>query len=564
MNQMNAAELLVRCLEAEGVRHVFGVPGEENEALLFALDASSIRFVPTRHEQGAAFMANVWGRITGEAGVCLSTLGPGATNLLTGVADAQLDKAPLVAITAQGALARMHHESHQAIDIVRMFQPVTKWNASITSPATVAEMVRKAFKLAEAEKPGATHIELPEDVASHEVEDEQRNEPLAQSKVRRPSCDYKAVQAALRLLRAAKRPLVIAGNGAIRKLASTHLTELVATHDIPVVATFMGKGAVSDALPQSLLAMGLGFRDYVNEAIDAADLLLTVGYDIAELPPQRLNPDGNKQIVHIDFTPAEVYTHYEVAVEVVGDISSTLWELTRQLAESGLSVERGWWQPIRAKILADIALEQRPDDARPTIPAALSVLRELLPEHGLLISDVGSHKLWIARNFPAYQPGSVLISNGFASMGIALPGAIAASLQDPERPVVAVMGDGGFLMNVQELETAKRLGVSFVALVLNDDDYGLISWKQRQHQQRSVGTRIGNPNFPALAEAFGVHGARANTLAELRPLLKRAFDERGIWLIEVPVDPSVNDQLLTRLKSVEARPQARELGKGKP
>ena len=546
---MKAAELLVRCLEREGVRHVFGVPGEENEELLFALEASSIRFVPTRHEQGAAFIANVWGRITGEAGVCLSTLGPGATNLLTGVADAQLDKVPLVAITAQGALSRLHHESHQAVDIVRMFHPVTKWNASITTPGMVAETVRKAFKLAEAEKPGATHVELPEDVASAEVAAEMR--PLAPTIVRRPSADHKAIARALELLRAARRPLVIAGNGAIRKLASKHLTKLVSAHDIPVVATFMGKGAVSDRLPQSLLTMGLGFRDHVNEAIDRADLLLTVGYDIAELAPQRFNEAGDKPIIHIDFAGAEVYTHYEVAVEVVADISSSLWELTRALAERGLNAERGWWHPIRERILADIAGDR--DAPRPTIPSALAVLREALPERGVLISDVGSHKLWVARNFPAYQPGTVLISNGLASMGIALPGAIAASLQDPARPVVAVMGDGGFLMNVQELETAKRLGVSFVALVLNDDDYGLISWKQRQHRQRAVGTRLGNPSFPELARAFGVHGARAESSAELRALLEKAFAERGIWVIEVPVDPSVNDALATRLAS-SARP----------
>jgi acetolactate synthase-1/2/3 large subunit len=544
---MNVAELLVRCLESEGVRYVFGVPGEENEALLFALDASSIRFVPTRHEQGAAFIANVWGRLTGESGVCLSTLGPGATNLLTGVADAQLDKAPLVAITAQGALGRLHHESHQAINVVRMFQPITKWSGSITTPNTVAEMVRKAFKLAEAEKPGATHIELPEDVASEQVPVEPGIKPLLPRVVRRPAADHKAVAAALSLLRAAKRPLVLAGNGAIRKLASKHLTQFVTTHDLPVVATFMGKGAVSDLLPQSLLAVGLGFRDYVNEAIDASDLIMTVGYDIAELPPERFNPRTDKRIIHVDFEPAEVYTHYEVDVEVVGDISGTLWELQRQLADSGLDNERGWWKPVRDKILADIARERRPDDARPTIPAALLLLRELLPERGRLISDVGSHKLWIARNFPACEPGSVLISNGLASMGIELPGAIAAALQDPSRPVVAAMGDGGFLMNVQELETATRLGVHFVALVFNDNDYGLISWKQRRHRQRAVSTRITNPDFLALASSFGVRGARAANMGELRPILQQAIGDDAIWLIEVPVDPSVNDALATRL-----------------
>lgn len=350
---MKVSDLLVKCLEAEGVRYVFGVPGEENEDLLFSLDESSVRFVPTRHEQGAAFMANVWGRLTGDAGVCLSTLGPGATNLITGVADANLDKAPVVAITAQGGLSRMHSESHQVVNIVNMFRPITKWNAPVQAPQTIAEVVRKAFKLAELEKPGATHIELSEDVAAMEVHSSV--EPIPPQIMRRPASDYKAIERTIELLQGAKRPLVLAGNGAIRKRSSRLLRQLVRALDIPVVHTFMGKGAVSDRSPHSLLTMGLGFKDYVFEAVEAADLILAVGYDIAEYPPERWNAGADKKIVHIDFAPAEVYTHYQPAVEVVGDISAALWTLNERLRNKPSPFDAGWYKPIRERILLRLA-----------------------------------------------------------------------------------------------------------------------------------------------------------------------------------------------------------------
>jgi acetolactate synthase-1/2/3 large subunit len=346
------ADLLVECLEKEAVRYVFGVPGEEIEDLLFALAASSIAFVPCRHEQGAAFIADVWGRLTGKAGVCLATLGPGATNLLTGVADANFDKAPLVAITGQGGMDRLHHESHQRIDVVRMFEPVTKWNSAVYAPEVVPEVVRKAFKLAEIEKPGATHIELGEDVAHRQIANDRR--PMEPRPVRRSRSDEQAVAAALDLLRSSRRPLVIAGNGAIRLQASHQLTRLVQSQDIPVVATFMGKGAVSDRAAQSLLCIGTGFKDFVREAVDAADLVLTVGYDIAEYAPDRWNPQGDKPIIHIDFRQAEVYTHYDPAVEVIGDIAATLVTFNRHLANKPLALDSGWYQPVRQRILDDI------------------------------------------------------------------------------------------------------------------------------------------------------------------------------------------------------------------
>lgn len=548
---MNVAELLVRCLESEGVRYVFGVPGEENEDLLFALDDSSIRFVPTRHEQGAAFIANVWGRITGEAGVCLSTLGPGATNLLTGVADANLDKAPLVALTGQGGLTRLHHESHQYLDVVSLFRPVTKWNSAIPAPEVVPEVVRKAFKLAEAEKPGATHIELSEDLAGSAAEKDAA--PLARVRVRRPAPDYQALERTCELLTQARRPLVIAGNGAIRKLASKHLTALVDRHDIPVACTFMGKGAVSERHERSLHTVGLGFRDYVMEALERADLIVTVGYDVAEYPPEAWNPDGARTIVHVDFDPAEVYTHYTPAVEVVSDISAVLWELDRSLAEAEPSFEPGWYRDVQRWIREDIASYEL-ENGRPfTVPGALNVIRRHLPDHGLLVSDVGSHKMWIARNFPTCEPGGCIISNGLASMGIALPGGIAATLVDPSRPVVAAMGDGGFLMNSQELETAHRLGVGFTVVVFNDDDYGLISWKQRTNRGRSVSTRIGNPDFVAYARSFGVPAWRPGTVEELDERLGSTIGSGQMALVEIPVDPRANDDLQDRLDAFWTR-----------
>lgn len=543
---MNVAELFVKCLEAENVTHIFGVPGEENEAFLFALEDSSIEFVPCRHEQGAAFIANVWGRLTGKAGVCLATLGPGATNLITGVADANLDKAPLVAITAQGGLDRIHHESHQFIDVVNMFRPITKWNGNIPSPRVVTEVVRKAFKLAEMEKPGATHIEISEDVASLDVPG--KPVPMKPGRVRRPASDYKALAKTVDLLRSAKKPLVLAGNGAIRKLASKHLTEFVTRHNIPVAATFMGKGAVSDRLGQSLFSIGLGFKDYVLEAVEESDLILAVGYDIAEYPPQRWNPGSDKNIVHIDFDPAEVYSHYDPEVEIAGDISAAIWELNKQLNDSNLEFT-DWYKPVRKRIKDDINSYRLKDGDPFTVPGSLLEMRDILEDDSILISDVGTHKMWIARNYPTYCPNGCIISNGLASMGIALPGGIAASLLNEGRQIVSVMGDGGFMMNSQELETAKRLGVGYINIVFNDNDYGLISWKQYQHRKRSVSTRIQNPDFKKYAESFGIAGYRPESLDDLRSTLKKTIENKELCLIEIPISTHVNNELIDKLKN---------------
>ena len=554
---MKVSDLFVRCLENEGVRYVFGVPGEETQDVLFSLARSSIRFIPTRHEQGAAFMADIWGRLTGRAGVCLATLGPGATNLITGVADAFLDKSPLVAITGQAGLGRVHKESHQSLDIVGMFRPITKWNTAITHPDEVPEVVRKAFKVAEAEKPGSAHIELSEDVASLRSD----RPPIRPVRVRRPDPDLHAITQALALLKRARRPLVIAGNGAIRKLASTQLRKLAGRFHIPVVNTFMGQGAVSDDSPESLFTIGLGLRDFVMDAVEQADLILAVGYDLTEYAPDAWNPRMDKRIVHIDFTPAEVYAHYQPAVELVADIAATLRTLHARLERARVRFDPRWYAPIRRRIAADIRSYDLREGQPFTVPGVLNVLRSVMGDEDLLISDVGTHKMWIARNFPVNCPNGCLISNGLASMGIALPGAVGAALQDPTRRIVAAMGDGGFLMNSQELETAKRLGVGFTALVFNDNDYGLISWKQRLSVGRTTGTRLTNPDFPAYAESFGIRGYRPTTLAQLTRQLREAITSRQLCLVDIPVDPRVNFELVKRLKAHErARPAPRRGG----
>ncbi len=542
---MKVSDLVVKCLENEGVRYVFGVPGEENEDLLFSLERSSIKFIPTRHEQGAAFMADVWGRLTGKAGVCLSTLGPGATNLVTGVADAFLDKSPVVAITGQAGLGRIQKESHQYLDIVGMFRPITKWNGSISDPDVAAEFVRKAFKMAESEKPGATHLELPEDIAKMETD----CHPLRSIRVRRPDPDRKALTDAAALLRASRKPLIIAGNGAIRKLASSQLRDLVATYHIPVVNTFMGQGAVSDASPQSLFSIGFGFRDIVMDAVDQADLIIAVGYDLTEYAPQRWNSKADKRIIHIDFTPAEVYTHYQPAMELVADISATLRELNAELRRGECAFDLTWYAPIRQRILEDIASYELQEGEPLTVPGVLNILRSIMGEEDLLISDVGSHKLWIARNFPVNCPNGCLISNGLASMGIALPGAVAAALQNPTRRIVAAMGDGGFLMNSQELETAKRLGTAFTVIIFNDNDYGLISWKQQMSHGHTTGTRLTNPDFKRYAESFGITGYSPRTVSEVKQQLQVAITSKQLCVVDIPVDPRVNFELVQKLQT---------------
>jgi len=527
---MNTAELLVKCLENEGVQYVFGLPGEENMEVLRALTKSSIQFITTRHEQGAAFMADVYGRLTGKAGVCLSTLGPGATNLMTGVADANLDGAPLVAITGQVGTDRMHIESHQYLNLVAMFTPVTKWNTEIVRPNNTPEIVRKGFKLAQSEKPGAVHIDLPENIAAMPVE----GKPLNRDKHRKSFAAYRGINEAAVAISKASHPLILLGNGAIRGSASEALTEFATQLNIPVGNTFMGKGVLPYTHPLSLWSTGLKQRDYISCAFDRTDLVIAVGYDLIEFSPKKWNPDGKIPIIHIGATPAEIDSSYIPIVEVVGDISDSLNEILRR-AERSVKPDP-YIAELRSEIRADYE-QYASDDGFPVKPQKLIYdLRQVMGPEDIVISDVGAHKMWMARHYHCDRPNTCIISNGFAAMGIAIPGAIAAKLVYPDRKVVAVTGDGGFMMNCQELETALRVGNPFVTIIFNDGGYGLIEWKQQDHYGESAFIKFGNPDFVKFAESMGLKGYRIESAADLIPTLKDALLQEVPAVIDCPVD----------------------------
>lgn len=527
---MNTAELLVKCLENEGVEYIFGVPGEENLQVLQALKTSAIQFVTTRHEQGAAFMADVYGRLTGKAGVCLSTLGPGATNLITGVADANLDRAPLVAITGQVGTDRMHIESHQYLDLVAIFSPVTKWNAQIVRPSITPEIVRKAFKLSQTEKPGAVHIDLPENIADMPAE----GTPLRRDSQEHSEAGAHSLQQAAIAISQATNPMILVGNGAIRARASEALVEFATQLNIPVVNTFMGKGVMPYTHPLSLWTVGLQQRDFISCGLERADLLIVVGYDLVEYSPKKWNPQGDIPILHINATPAEIDSSYIPQVEVVGDISDSLEGILKRVSRKGLP------EPINVKLRDEIRAdyERYADDfGFPVKPQKLIYdLRQVMGPEDIVISDVGAHKMWIARNYHCDRPNTCIISNGFAAMGIAIPGAIAAKLVHPERKVVAATGDGGFMMNCQELETALRIGTAFVTIIFNDGAYGLIEWKQHNYYGESAFVHFTNPDFVKLAESMGLKGYRVESTEDLVPTLKEALAQDVPAVIDCPVD----------------------------
>ncbi|TRV52075.1 MAG: acetolactate synthase large subunit [Microcystis panniformis Mp_MB_F_20051200_S9] len=537
MGELNTAELLVKCLENEGVEYIFGLPGEENLDVLEALKNSSIKFITTRHEQGAAFMADVYGRLTGKAGVCLSTLGPGATNLMTGVADANLDGAPLVAITGQVGTDRMHIESHQYLDLVAMFAPVTKWNKQIVRPGITPEVVRRAFKTAQSEKPGAVHIDLPENIAAMAAD----GSPLPLDSQEKVYASYRTLNMAAAVISKAKNPLILAGNGAIRANASEALTEFATALNIPVANTFMGKGVIPYTHPLALWAVGLQQRDLISCAFDRSDLIIAVGYDLIEYSPKKWNPDGKLPIIHIGMTPAEIDSSYAPVVEVVGDITDSLIDILKRADRQNKPT------PVTAGLKTEIRADYETyanDTGFPIKPQKLIYdLRQVMGPEDIAISDVGAHKMWMARHYHSDCPNTCIISNGFAAMGIAIPGAIAAKLVHPDKRVVAVTGDGGFMMNCQELETALRVGTPFVTLIFNDGGYGLIEWKQFNHFGTSSFIKFGNPDFVKFAESMGLKGYRVESAQDLIPILEDAFRQDVPTVIDVPVDYGENLRL---------------------
>ncbi|MEH2026034.1 acetolactate synthase large subunit [Nostoc sp.] len=529
---MNTAELLVQCLENEGVQYIFGLPGEENLHVLEALKHSSIKFITTRHEQGAAFMADVYGRLTGKAGVCLSTLGPGATNLMTGVADANLDGAPLVAITGQVGTDRMHIESHQYLDLVAMFAPVTKWNKQIVRPSITPEVVRKAFKRSQSEKPGAVHIDLPENIAAMPVE----GKPLRKDNSEKTYASFVSIRAAAAAICQAVNPLILVGNGAIRAHASDAVTQFATLLNIPVANTFMGKGVIPYTHQLALWSVGLQQRDYITCGFDNTDLVIAIGYDLIEFSPKKWNRNGEIPIVHIGVSPAEIDSSYIPNAEVVGDISDSLYEILK------LADRQGKPDPFAVSLRSEIRADYEQyahDDGFPIKPQKLIYdLRQVMGPDDIVISDVGAHKMWMARHYHCHSPNTCIISNGFAAMGIAIPGALAAKLVHPNRKVVAVTGDGGFMMNSQELETALRVGTPFVTIVFNDGGYGLIEWKQENQfgKGNSSFVHFSNPDFVKFAESMGLKGYRVESALDLIPTLKEALAQDVPTVIDCPVD----------------------------
>jgi acetolactate synthase-1/2/3 large subunit len=541
IHEPNVAQSLVECLEHEGVEYIFGVPGEENIHIIDALRDSPIRFILVRSEQGASFMADIYGRLTGKAGVCLATLGPGAINLLLGVADAQLDSSPLVAISAQAGLNRTFKESHQSIDLLGLFRPVTKWADTITVPQATPEMVRKAFKVAQSERPGATALLVPEDVEQLEA----LGKPLPLNRPHGEAPSAEQVRRAVEVLDSARSPVILAGHGVSRGHASEALIRFSERLRIPVATTFMGKGVFPEDHPNALGTIGFMRHDYSNFGLDQADVVVTVGYDLVEYPPERWNPDNDKRIVHLHRTVAEVDAHYSLAVGVQGNISETLdgiaWTATPKDTDQKL--------PARIRDLLHSEIEQgKTDSSFPLKPQRIVAdIRAAMGASDIVLADTGAIKMWMARLYQCYRPETCLISNGLATMAFSLPGALGAKLAHPERKVLAAMGDGSFLMNSQELETAMREKIHFAVLVWVDEHYGLIKWKQELELGRSTFVKFTNPDFVRQAESYGAKGYKIEGPDELLPALQQALEEETVSIIACPVDYSENMKLTDKL-----------------
>ncbi len=543
----SVADLIVRCLENEGVEYVFGIPGEENIHLIEALARSPIRYVLVRHEQGASFMAETYGRLTGRAGVCSATLGPGAINLLLGTADATTNSTPLVALSAQVGMARSFKESHQGVDLVAMFAPVTKWSALVATPGAAPEMLRKAFKLAQTERPGAVYLAVPEDVEKSPAPPAALPLPVNVPRPDEPSPGQ--VERAAAILRAARNPVVLAGHGATRSHAGDALRRFAERLQVPVATTFHGKGVFPDDHELALGAVGFMRHDYVNFGFDQADVVVTVGYELQEFDPVRINPRADKRIIHVHRFPAEVDRHYDVAVGLQADIGRSLDALAQAVDRPFPAPDHG--QRIRS-LLADELARGAADDRFPLAPARIVAdTRAALGRDDIVLVDTGALKMWMARLYPTYEPNTCLISNGLSTMAWTVPGAIGAKLARPEAKVLVATGDGAFLMNSQEIETALREQVAMVILIWVDDAYGLISWKMDLELGHDVDTTFGNPDFVAYAESFGAAGYRITVADQLLPTLQAALEADTVSVIACPVDYAANLELIRSLGELD-------------
>ena len=546
-----ASDLLVKCLEAEKVEYIFGIPGEENADLMMSLLDSNIKFILTRHEQGAAFMADVYGRLTEKVGVCLATLGPGATNLATGVANANMDRSRVLAITGQKDSHLLHKESHQNMDVITMFKPITKWSWSIRNAKNIPEIVRRAFKIALSEKPGATHIELPQDIAKRES----NIPPIIPQTTYRATANKELIRQAASIILQAERPLLFIGNGCVREDASNTIRRFVRETGICSMNTFMAKGVIRDDQNRHLRTIGIKEADHALLAMKKADVVIAIGLDLVEYSPRNWNSNLDKTIIHIDFTPAEVYTFYRPEVEIASDIedavNSILEEMKKQKNERPNSIEfpRKDMPDIFRKIKQEVETRTesfKDDTTYPMQPEKLVIdVRKSLDEKDIVLSDVGAHKMWISKIYQTFEPNTCLIPNGFCSMGFALPGAIVSKMVYPERNVVAMCGDAGFLMNVQELETATRLTLPIIIIVWCDKDLGLISLKQMDEFGKTGFTKFNNPDFVTLAKSFGAIGYHVKSVREFEERLDEAKQERNKpTIIAVDVNYSRNRILL--------------------
>lgn len=538
---MKASDLFVKCLENEGVEYIFGIPGEENLDVMDSLIGSDIEFITTRHEQGAAFMADVYGRLTGKAGVCLATLGPGATNLVTGFADANMDRAPIIGIAGQGATTRMHKESHQVLDLVNLFEPISKYSVQIREPEIVPEIIRKAFKAAQAEKPGGSFIDVPENVAAMKLSVDK--EPLKVQSAQTPVPPQEKILQAAEIINNARYPIVMAGNGVIRSGASDCLVEIAEKLNLPVATTFMAKGVIPFSHALSLGTVGLQAKDYVACGFDRADVIICVGYDMVEYHPHLWHKNKDKKIIHIDMNPAEVDEHYIVECGVIGEIGAAL----KGIGGETRRVNKNTHGDLRQTIVDELAAH-KDDDSYPLKPQRIIWdIRQVLNDEDIVVSDVGAHKMWMARMYQAERPNTCIISNGFASMGIGVPGAIAAKLAKPDVTALTVTGDAGFMMNSQEIETALRYQIPIIILIWTDSEYGLIKWHQLRRFGRDTNISFSNPDFVKYAESFGAKGYRIEKAEDLILTIKKAKDDNTVVIIDCPVDYSENMKLTEKL-----------------
>ena len=544
-----ASDLFVECLENEGVEYLFGVPGEENLDMLDSLSRSTkIKLILTRHEQGAGFMAATYGRHTGKTGVCMATLGPGATNLVTAAAYAQLGGMPILMVTGQKPIKKSKQGRFQILDVVDMMGPITKFTHQLASADNIPSRVREAIRLAEEEKPGATHIEFPEDIADEETD----STPIAPSLTRRPVAEAKAVRAATKKIESAKSPIIVIGGGANRTITGRMLTQFIEKTGIPFVTTQLGKGVVDETHKEFMGCAALSANDFVHRAIESADLIINVGHDVIEKPPFFM-ATGSTEVIHVSMNSAEVDPVYFPQIEVIGDIGNAIWQMKEDIVPSG---SWNFDAMYKARKAEEEHTDSMDDDMRFPIypPHLVKEVREAMPADGIICLDNGVYKIWFARNYKARQPNTVLLDNALATMGAGLPSAMASAMVYPDRKVMAICGDGGFMMNSQEMETAVRLKLNITVLVLNDNSYGMIRWKQANMGFKDWGLTYGNPDFVKYAEAYGANGHRVTSAQDLKETIDKCLNSEGVHLIDCPVDYSDNDRILNHeIKELSAK-----------